>query len=67
MAKAIPFLAFTTPALHISLRLAPSIAEADAIVANAAKNDITKGTATFINQAANLPSRAPRKQKHFLF
>ena len=60
MAQVIPFLRsrdfFST--LFSSIR--PSIAEADATVANGPKKVLTKKTSTFINGPTNLPKSSPR-------
>ena len=52
MTKVIPIPALTTPT--------PSIAAADAIVANGASTFLTKGTTTVVNVPANLPYKTPR-------
>ena len=64
MIQAIPFPALKTPVLLISivpvnfLWIAPSIAEADSIVANGAKNFLANRTQTLISGPAHLPNKA---------
>ena len=58
--KLIPFPAHTPLVPSIFLRIAPTITDVDAIVANGAKTFSAKRTATLINGAANLPNKVTR-------